>query len=55
MADAPAREHARRLGLDPDAHLADNDSYGFFERAGGYLLTGATGSNVADLVVALRR
>ena len=55
LADAPGREHARRLGLDLDARLADHDSYGFFERAGDYLLTGATGANVADLIVALRR
>lgn len=54
VADSLARANARRLGLDLDAHLADNDSYGFFERTGDYLVTGSTGSNVADLIVALR-
>ena len=54
VADAEARVNARRLGLDLDAYLAGHDSYGFFERAGGYLVTGSTGSNVADLIVTLR-
>ena len=54
VADSLARANARRLGLDLDAHLADNDSCGFFERTGDYLVTGSTGSNVADLIVALR-
>jgi glycerate 2-kinase len=55
VADAAAREHARRLGLDAAARLADNDAYGFFERTGDWIVTGATGANVADLVVALKR
>jgi hydroxypyruvate reductase len=54
VADVAGRESARRLGLDPDACLADNDSYGFFARTGDCLVTGATGSNVADLFVALK-
>ena len=36
-------------GLDVDAYLADNDSTTFFERAGGLLVTGPTGTNVADV------
>ena len=55
LADVPAREKAALHGLDPDACLADNDSGAFFERTGDRLLTGATGANVADLVVALKR
>jgi glycerate-2-kinase len=54
VADVRARTGARRLGLDLDAYLAAHDSYGFFERTGDYLVTGSTGSNVADLIVALR-
>ncbi|MCS7089031.1 MAG: DUF4147 domain-containing protein [Thermoflexales bacterium] len=45
---------ARALGLDADAHLARNDSYTFFERAGALIRTGPTGTNVADVVIALR-
>ena len=31
--------------------LADNDSFGFFERAGGLLRTGPTATNVMDLAL----
>jgi glycerate 2-kinase len=39
---------ARALGLDPAAFLADNDSTGFFTRAGGLVETGPTCTNVND-------
>ena len=35
--------------LDPSTFLEDNDSTGFFERSGGLLVTGLTGTNVADV------
>lgn len=54
VADEAGRARAAALGLDPDDHLARNDSYTFFERTGDALLTGATGSNVADLILAVR-
>jgi glycerate 2-kinase len=54
IADAETRRAAQRAGADPGAYLRANDSYGFFERVGQALETGATGANVADLVVALR-
>lgn len=44
---------ARRRGLDPRRFLAENDSYGFFRRAGGLVVTGPTGTNVGDLFIAL--
>ncbi|MCP2014608.1 hydroxypyruvate reductase [Deinococcus sp. HSC-46F16] len=40
---------ARRLGLDPDAFLARNDSGAFFTHLGDALLTGPTGHNLGDL------
>lgn len=40
---------AKAAGLDAAAYLADNDSYGFFEKAGGLLMTGPTCTNVNDL------
>jgi glycerate-2-kinase len=40
---------ARELGLDVQALLDDNDSYGFFSRAGGLIVPGPTGTNVMDL------
>ncbi|MBM4135050.1 MAG: glycerate kinase [Nitrospira sp.] len=44
---------ATRLGLDPMAMLARNDSYGFFKKVGGHLRTGPTGTNVNDLYILL--
>jgi hydroxypyruvate reductase len=35
-------------GLDAMAHLADNDSYGFFARLGDLVVTGPTRTNVND-------
>jgi glycerate-2-kinase len=55
IADAVTRRAALHAGADPAAHLADNDSYGFFERVPHALVTGPTGANVADLIVAVRR
>lgn len=51
FASAPILARARELGLDPEAYLADNDSYSFFDRAGGLLRTGPTNTNVCDLQV----
>jgi len=39
---------AGKLGLDASAYLENNDSYGFFERAGGLVITGPTCTNVND-------
>jgi hydroxypyruvate reductase len=44
---------AHEEGVEPDAFLENNDSYSFFARLGGLLRTGPTGTNVADLVLAL--
>lgn len=45
---------ARALGLDAGDHLARNDSYPFFAALGDLLMTGPTGTNVADVIIALR-
>lgn len=42
-------------GIDPVAVLADNDSYHGLKAVGDLLMTGATGTNVADLQVLIRR
>jgi glycerate-2-kinase len=44
---------ASRDDLRPQEFLDANDSYRWFERSGGLLRTGATGTNVADIVAAL--
>jgi hydroxypyruvate reductase len=48
LADGETAGRAGALGLDPAAFLADNDSTGFFERAGGLLRPGPTYTNVND-------
>ena len=45
---------ARARGLDPDSALVATDSYPLLDATGDLLRTGPTGTNVADLVVALR-
>jgi len=44
---------ASAMGLDPREYLRHNDSYRFFERAGGLIKTGPTGTNVMDVRVIL--
>lgn len=39
---------ARAAGLDPRAHLATNDAWGFFAGLGDLLVTGPTRTNVND-------
>jgi hydroxypyruvate reductase len=39
---------AAALGLDPKAHLADNDGHGFFAALGDRVITGPTLTNVND-------
>lgn len=48
-ASGQTAERARAAGLDPQAALANNDSYPFFKQAGGLVMTGPTGTNVMDV------
>ncbi len=43
----------RAAGMDPLQSLTDNDSYPALASAGDLLMTGSTGTNVADLQIAL--
>jgi glycerate 2-kinase len=51
--DADVHRRASELGLDVEDHLRRNDAYAFFDRAGGLLMTGPTGTNVCDLRVSV--
>lgn len=44
---------AKKLKLDPDIFLNNNDSYEFFKNAGGHIITGPTQTNVMDIVIGL--
>jgi glycerate 2-kinase len=44
---------AQKMHLRPDVFLRNNDSYRFFEKLGGLIQTGPTGTNVNDLMLLL--
>lgn len=53
VVDAWTIDRMRNAGVDPVAALEDNDSYRALDAGGALLLTGATGTNVADTAVFL--
>ncbi len=53
VADGRTVERARKMGLDAQARLDENDSYRFFEPLGDLVKTGPTNTNVMDLRVLL--
>ncbi len=55
LCDTITRKKAEELNLKPDEFLKNNDSYEFFEQVGDYILTGDTGSNVSDLIIAIKK
>lgn len=54
IVDAGTLGRIRAAGLDPAALLAENDSHRALGAAGDLLVTGATGTNVADLQILFR-
>lgn len=55
FATAETVRRARRSGLDAQSYLDNNNSYHFFEQAGGLLRTGPTHTNVMDVQIILVR
>ena len=55
FADETTVARATSLGLDPAAHLERNDAYPFFRALGDLVVTGPTGTNVADLAIGWAR
>jgi len=53
IVDPTTLARGRAHGVDASAALGDNDAYRFLAAAGDLLVTGATGTNVADLQVLL--
>lgn len=53
LVDTTTVERAKRLGLEPDRYLRNNDSYNVLGPIGDLVVTGPTGTNVMDLIVAL--
>ena len=54
ICDASVKARAAELGLSEEDYLNRNDSYNFFQKTGAQLQTGDTGSNVSDLVIAIK-
>ena len=48
IVDGGTVARAANSGMDPSAHLDDNDAYPFLSEAGALLVTGPTGTNVCD-------
>ncbi len=53
LVDEAVVRAVERAGLDVDAALADNDSHALLDAVGATLVTGPTGTNVADLLIYL--
>jgi glycerate 2-kinase len=51
IVDAEVVRAAAKASLDANDYLARNDAYTFFQKCGGLLKTGPTGTNVCDLRV----
>ena len=54
IVDGGSLERLRIAGVDLADHLARNDAYHALKASGDLLMTGATGTNVADLQIALK-
>ncbi len=55
IADIVSAEDALRAKLSAEKYLERNDSYSFFSRVNGQIRTGITGTNVSDLMIAMRK
>ncbi len=53
LADHTTIQRAKTMGLNPSAHLENNDAYPFFQKLGDLLITGPTLTNVMDVRIIL--
>ena len=53
VADHTTVHRAESMGLDPKAHLENNNAYPFFQSLGDLLITGPTHTNVMDVRILL--
>jgi glycerate 2-kinase len=53
VADIETVRRAMSLNEDPEIYLSEFNSYNFFKRIGGHIMTGPTFTNVMDIVVVL--
>jgi glycerate-2-kinase len=55
ICDSTSRTHAEAHHLSISEYLESHNSYNFFSTIGDALVTGYTGSNVSDLIIALKK
>ncbi|MEK6847207.1 MAG: DUF4147 domain-containing protein [Nanoarchaeota archaeon] len=55
IGDYKTLEKANELGAEPFKYLGTNNSFEFFKKTGGGIITGRLPSNVSDLIIVLRR
>ena len=53
VVDSDTVHYALSGNLDPEKYLKEFDSYNFFKKAGGHVITGPTFTNVMDMVIVL--
>ncbi|MBU4347990.1 DUF4147 domain-containing protein [Patescibacteria group bacterium] len=53
ICDIITKKKALKKNLNIEKYLKNNDSYNFFKEIGDFLNTGDTGSNVADIIIAI--
>jgi len=53
VVDSDTIASALLKGIDPEKYLNDFDSFHFFKKAGGHIITGPTMTNVMDIIVVL--
>ena len=51
VVDGQTVVRAKKKGLDVTKFLKQHDSYSFFKRAGGHIISGPTGTNINDIYV----
>ena len=54
ICDTMTVKAAQMVHADVEGTLSENNEYPLFEKIGNYLVTGDTGSNVSDLIIALK-
>ncbi|HEX2974647.1 MAG TPA: glycerate kinase [Bacteroidales bacterium] len=55
VVDSETTRHAIEKNIDPEKYLAEFDSYNFFKKSGGHVITGPTLTNVMDIMVMIIR
>lgn len=55
LVDGVVKRIVKKMKLNPNKYLKENNSYGFFQKTKTALKTGVTGMNVSDLMLVIRR